>query len=112
MIPITANLASADSIIDSPSSLSLGPTGNGNTNEFIIDAPIATTNGASCTMAALHIPVLICRFYVKNKYKILETQILQNTTNSDTVRLEEAFWFYKQNLLIKIKKRVAKNTEK
>ncbi|KAJ0431346.1 hypothetical protein HanIR_Chr17g0847391 [Helianthus annuus] len=44
---MTANLASEELIIESSSSLSLGPTGGGEVNELSTHAPIAPANGAS-----------------------------------------------------------------
>lgn len=57
MIPITANLVSAESINDSASKSSAkGVTGK--ISEFRMHAPIATATGASAENSALHLPSL------------------------------------------------------
>lgn len=62
MIPITANLASSESMTESPSS-SFGVELIGEANELKIQAPIAIATGASVENSALHVPFLsfLCR---------------------------------------------------
>lgn len=57
MIPITANLASSESMTESLSS-SFGVELIGETNELKMQAPIAIPTGASDENPALHVPFL------------------------------------------------------
>lgn len=56
IIPMTANLASAESMTESVSSSS-GEGVIGNTSELRMHAPIATAIGASLASSALHLPI-------------------------------------------------------
>lgn len=62
MIPITANLASSESMTESPSS-SFGVELIEEANELKIQAPIAIPTGASVENSALQVPFLsfLCR---------------------------------------------------
>lgn len=66
IIPIAANLVSVLTMPEFSSSSSI-TTADGRTRELIIQAPIATTNGASAESSALHTPFFNLLFY-KNIY--------------------------------------------
>lgn len=73
MIPITANLASSESMMESPSS-SFGVELIGETNELKMQAPIAIPTGASVENSARHVPFLsflyrATQIFIKLSYK-------------------------------------------